>query len=102
MLSEAKHLSADRDRPFAKRGVTGCDCSTGQGLFFTIEPCLTKIKWHTDGRSCAIHRACGWRKIHSSGFISIIGLRYSELYLGYGKGRILTGPQHSQLPTRVG
>src|SRR6266852_3590002 len=43
MLSAAKHLAADRDRPFAKRGVTGCDCSHGQGLFFTIEPCLSFI-----------------------------------------------------------
>jgi hypothetical protein len=49
MLSAAKHLSADRDRPFAEftlsvangLRVTLCDCSNGQGLFFTIEPCLT-------------------------------------------------------------
>ncbi len=43
MLSAAKHLATDRDRPFAKRGVTRCDCSHSQGLFFTIELCLKKI-----------------------------------------------------------
>jgi hypothetical protein len=50
MLSEAKHLSANRDRPFAEftlersegLRVTRCDCSHGQGPFFTIEPCLRK------------------------------------------------------------
>src|SRR2546427_2213136 len=49
MLSAAKHLAADRDRPFAEftlseangLRVTRCDCSNGRGLFFTIEPCLT-------------------------------------------------------------
>src|SRR5712692_8512451 len=50
MLSAAKHLCAYRDRPFAAPSlcsglrltrVTRCDCSNGQGLFFTIEPCLT-------------------------------------------------------------
>jgi len=48
MLSAAKHLAADRDRPFAEftlseangLRVTGCDSSNGQGFFFTIEPCL--------------------------------------------------------------
>ncbi len=40
MLSAAKHLAADRDRPFASLRVTWCDESTYQGLFFTIEPCL--------------------------------------------------------------
>src|SRR6266852_1087070 len=42
MLSAAKHLSADRDRPFAALRVTRCDCSNGQVLFFKIEPCLNK------------------------------------------------------------
>jgi hypothetical protein len=42
MLSAAKHLAADRDRPFASLRVTGCDCSNCQGQFFTIEPCLTE------------------------------------------------------------
>jgi len=27
--------------PSLRGGVTLCDCSNGQGLFFTIEPCLT-------------------------------------------------------------
>src|SRR5258707_11700946 len=39
-LSEAKDLSAERDRPFASLRVTrwdGCNC---EGLFFTTEPCL--------------------------------------------------------------
>ncbi len=48
MLSAAKHLAADRDRPFAEftlersegLRVTWCDWSHGQGLVFTIEPCL--------------------------------------------------------------
>src|SRR6266849_6602854 len=42
MLSAAKHLAADRDRPFAALRVTGCDESTCQGLCFTIEPCLSE------------------------------------------------------------
>ncbi len=48
MLSAAKHLCAYRARPFAEftlseanvLRVTRCDCSTCQGLFFKIEPCL--------------------------------------------------------------
>ncbi len=52
MLSVAKHLAADRDRPFVEftlsvanvLRVTRCDSSNGQGLFFTIEPCLTITK----------------------------------------------------------
>src|SRR2546425_6706416 len=40
MLSAAKHLAADRDRPFASLRVTRYDCSNGQRLFFTIEPCF--------------------------------------------------------------
>src|SRR5713101_432500 len=51
ILSEAKDLAADRNRPFAEftlersggLRVTWCDCSNCQGLFFTIEPCLNKI-----------------------------------------------------------
>src|SRR6266446_1936270 len=43
MLSAAKHLAADRDRPFAALRVTRCDCSNGQGRFVQIEPCLNKI-----------------------------------------------------------
>ncbi len=50
MLRCAQHLAADRDRPFAEftlseangLRVTGCDSSHGQGLVFTIEPCLRK------------------------------------------------------------
>jgi len=49
MLSAAKHLGASRNGPFAEftlseangLRVTRCDCSNGQGLFFTLEPCLT-------------------------------------------------------------
>ena len=49
ILSAAKDLAAHRDRPFAEftlseahgLRVTLCDCSNGQGLFFTIEPCLS-------------------------------------------------------------
>src|SRR5205823_1453496 len=43
MLSEAKHLSADRDRPFASLRVTLYDCSNCQVLFFKIDPCLNKL-----------------------------------------------------------
>jgi hypothetical protein len=51
MLSAAKHLAANRDRPCAEfplseahgLRVTRCDCSNSQGFFFTIEPCLNKI-----------------------------------------------------------
>ncbi len=43
ILSEAKDLTADRDRPFASLRVTRGDCSNGQGLFFKIEPCLNLI-----------------------------------------------------------
>src|SRR5260221_12209837 len=39
-LREAKDLAADHDRPFASLRVTQGDCSTCQGLFFKIEPCL--------------------------------------------------------------
>ncbi|TMD59937.1 MAG: hypothetical protein E6I91_19395 [Chloroflexi bacterium] len=40
MLSEAKHLAAGGERPFASLRVTWCDWSTCHGLFFTFEPCL--------------------------------------------------------------
>src|SRR5258706_9276262 len=43
ILSEAKDLSAERDRPFASLRVTrwdGCNC---ERLFFTTEPCLKSI-----------------------------------------------------------
>jgi len=44
MLSAAKHLTADRARPFAEftlseangLRVTGCDSSNGQGPFFKL------------------------------------------------------------------
>ncbi len=42
MLSAAKHLAADGDRPFASLRVTRCDCSNCQGRFVQIEPCLKK------------------------------------------------------------
>src|SRR5258706_12814868 len=42
-LSEAKELSAERDRPFASLRVTRWDGSNGEGLFFTTEPCLKLI-----------------------------------------------------------
>jgi hypothetical protein len=48
MLSAAKHLCADRVRPFAELTLSSanvlrltlCDCSNRQGLCFTIESCL--------------------------------------------------------------
>jgi hypothetical protein len=51
ILSAAKDLSADRDRPFAEftlseangLRVTRGDCSNGQGQFVQIEPCLKNI-----------------------------------------------------------
>src|SRR5258708_15114238 len=39
-LSEAKDLSAERDRPFASLRVTRWDGCNGEGLFFPTEPCL--------------------------------------------------------------
>jgi hypothetical protein len=43
MLSAAKHLVADHDRPFASLRVTQFDRSNCQDLFFLIEPSLRKI-----------------------------------------------------------
>ncbi len=51
MLSAAKHLAADRDRPFAEFTLSGanglratlCDCSNCQVQFVQIEPCLDKL-----------------------------------------------------------
>ncbi len=40
ILSEAKDLTANRDRPFASLRVTHRDCSNGQEQFVQIEPCL--------------------------------------------------------------
>src|SRR5258706_5229815 len=40
ILSAAKDLSAERDRPFASLRVTRWDSCNGEGLFFTTEPCL--------------------------------------------------------------
>src|SRR6266567_5090416 len=40
--SEAS-LCLSRQTQSSRGGVTRCDCSNGQGLFFTIEPCLTII-----------------------------------------------------------
>ncbi len=83
MLSEAKHLAADRDRPFpfaeftlerseglrasadALR-VTGCDCANYQGRFFTIEPCHRCVSYFCfkrgEGQSkpihCSLRHAC--------------------------------------------
>src|SRR6266849_1269277 len=41
MLSAAKHLCAQRDRCFAALSMTQGNCLPCQGLFFTIEPCLS-------------------------------------------------------------
>src|SRR6267154_749423 len=43
ILSEAKDLSAERDRPFASLRVTRWDSCNCEGLFFTTEPCLKKL-----------------------------------------------------------
>jgi hypothetical protein len=40
--------------PFASLRVTRCDCSNGQGLFFTIEPCFN---WHTSQRNVVLCQA---------------------------------------------
>jgi hypothetical protein len=45
ILSEAKDLAADRDRPFASLRVTLCDCSNCQVQFVQIEPCLSIIDY---------------------------------------------------------
>src|SRR6266851_6966919 len=44
MLSAAKHLSAERDRPFAALRVTRCDGSHGQGLFFKLNLALRRSR----------------------------------------------------------
>src|SRR5260221_14435611 len=43
ILTEAKDLSAERDRPFASLRVTRWHGCNGEGLFFTTEPCLKKL-----------------------------------------------------------
>ena len=65
MLSAAKHLCAERDRPFAEftlsatnvLRVTRFYCSNGQVQFVKIEPCL---KWHN--RTCAGYLAINFSK----------------------------------------
>ena len=42
-LSEAKDLSAERDRPFASLRVTWCDGSNCHVRFVQIEPCLRML-----------------------------------------------------------
>src|SRR5205814_6984652 len=64
MLSAAKHLAADRDRPFAALRVTRCDCSHGQGLFFTIEPCLRLILVHKYSKGSEV--SVGGSRLHGS------------------------------------
>jgi hypothetical protein len=64
MLSAAKHLGADHDRPFAEftlsatnvLRVTLCDCSNCQELIFTLEPCYRKNYGHVANRIVA---TCG-------------------------------------------
>src|SRR5258707_13040480 len=50
ILSEAKDLSAERDRPFASLRVTRWDSCNCEGLFFTTEPCLS-ILMESDSQS---------------------------------------------------
>src|SRR5260370_36900812 len=62
MLSAAKPLAAARNRPIAEftlseahvLRVTLCDCSNGQALFFTLEPCLTLSSPFHHGISCPL------------------------------------------------
>ncbi len=49
MLSAAKHLSADRDRPFAALRVTRCDCSNCHVLFFKLNLALTYYSGYVVG-----------------------------------------------------
>src|SRR5260370_38897361 len=83
MLSAAKHLSADRDRPFAEftlsaangLRVTGCDSSHGQGFFFTIEPCPSRKRCsELYGAERASPSCRYWHQAASS------ALRISEAY----------------------
>src|SRR2546421_12347732 len=46
MLSAAKPLATGHDRSFAALSMTWGDGSHGQGLFFTIEPCLKFMIGH--------------------------------------------------------
>ncbi len=48
MLSAAKHLAADGDRPFVSLRVTRWDWSNGQGQFVQIEPCLSILQRQED------------------------------------------------------
>jgi hypothetical protein len=43
LLSVAKELGAERDRPFAALRVTRWDGAHWEGLFLTIEPYLKKL-----------------------------------------------------------
>src|SRR5260370_25916557 len=66
ILSEAKHLAADRERPFASLRVTWYDCSNCQVRFVQFEPCLSKSNHsfhqhsHTTSR-CVKPRSCKLR-----------------------------------------
>jgi hypothetical protein len=62
-VNSAKHLAAGRARPFAALRVTRWVSSHGQGLFFTLEPCLNFLIGISSNASradqsavCAINR----------------------------------------------
>jgi DNA-binding CsgD family transcriptional regulator len=58
MLSAAKHLCAECDRPFASLRVTRCDCSNCQVQFVQIEPCLISektVKGHVSNILSKLH-----------------------------------------------
>jgi hypothetical protein len=68
MLSAAKDLDANPERPFAKRRVTRCDWSNGQGLFFTSEPYLKFIKHsHTSAEELTGPSEEAWELYDESG-----------------------------------
>src|SRR5216683_2910080 len=79
ILSAAKHLAAARDRPFASLRVTRGDCSNGQGLFFTSEPCLSRIIGPYGERKLIFSRASTSRGKQR-------GSRLQSLHFGWSAG----------------
>src|SRR6266699_7222714 len=73
MLSAAKQLVADRDRPFASLRVTRCDGSHGQVQFAQIELCLSeetceKLGLTHDERAFLLLRS----RVSNSSWVSLI------------------------------
>jgi len=61
-MSAAKHLATGHDRSFAALSMTWGDGSHGQGLFFTIEPCLMFKIGHVRDQSAPTDDLIHWLK----------------------------------------